>query len=238
MSIRRLRQVAAGAVVLVGAVVVPSAVAFAHVTVSAPGATRGGGDQEITFRVPVEKDVDTVGLTVAFPTATPIADVLVEPVAGWNHVETSVHLTTPIVTDDGSITEAVSQITWTAQRGHGLAPGEFGAFTVIAGQLPDTASLTFKAIQRYADGSQVDWTQTEAPGSTADLDHPAPVLTLAQGNEAGASTTAKAAVAETVHSGGHSTRATWALGLSVAALLIAVCAALFGLRARAPRRPS
>ena len=33
----------------------------AHVTVSAPGATRGGSDQEITFRVPVEKDVNTVG---------------------------------------------------------------------------------------------------------------------------------------------------------------------------------
>jgi Domain of unkown function (DUF1775) len=57
--------------------------------------------------------------------------------------------------------------------------GWLHAFTIIAGHLPQTPSLTFKVIQLYSDGTQAAWTQTEAPGSTADLDNPAPVLTLA-----------------------------------------------------------
>ena len=155
--------------------------ASAHVTVAAPGATRGGSDQMITFRVPVEKDADTVGLKVLLPTDTPIASVDVAPVAGWSHTETTVKLAKPIVTDDGNITDAVSEIDWTAAPGQGLKPGEFGAFTIIAGQLPDTATLTFKAIELYSDGSEVDWTQVDAPGSTAELDDPAPVPHLAYG---------------------------------------------------------
>src|SRR5438445_3091292 len=146
------------------ALVAIATAAYAHVTVSAPGAVRGGTDQEITFRVPVEQMQATVKLTVALPTSTPIAAVLVKPVAGWRHTEKTTKLATPIKTDDGEITEAVSQITWTATAGHGLRPGEFGEFTIIAGQLPDAASLQFSAIQTYADGSTVAWNQIAAPG--------------------------------------------------------------------------
>lgn len=152
--------------------------ALAHVTVSAPGATRSGSDQQITFRVPVEKDVDTVGLTVALPTDTPIASVLVQPIPGWRHTEKTVKLAHPIKTDDGDITRTVAQISWRATAGHGLAPGEFGTFTIIAGQLPDAASLTFPTLQYYRDGSVVKWNQVPAPG-TAEPDDPAPVLQLA-----------------------------------------------------------
>jgi uncharacterized protein len=172
---RRLALALAGAFAALLALAAP---ASGHVTVTAPGAVRGGSDQEITFRVPVEKDVNTVGLTVALPAATPIASVLVEPIAGWTHVETTTKLVRPIKTDDGEITSAVSEITWRA-TGRGLAPGEFGAFTIIAGQLPDAASITFRALQRYADGSVVAWNQVAAPGSTAEPDNPAPVLRLA-----------------------------------------------------------
>jgi uncharacterized protein YcnI len=176
---RKIRTIATAAVLAGVGTLVLAGVASAHVTVTSPGATQGGGDQEITFRVPVEKDANTIGLKLSLPTDTPIASVDVEPVAGWTHTEKTVKLAKPIVTDDGDITEAVSEIDWTAQPGQGLVPGEFGAFTIIAGQLPETPSLTFKAIQIYSDGTQVAWTQTEAPGSTADLDNPAPVLPLA-----------------------------------------------------------
>jgi uncharacterized protein len=172
--LRRLALLLTTALALVFALAAP---AFGHVTVTAPGATRGGSDQEITFRVPVEKKVNTVGLTVALPTSTPIASVLVEPIAGWTHSETTARLAKPIVTDDGDITSAVSVISWKA-TGRGLAPGEFGAFTIIAGQLPDVPSLTFRALQRYADGSVVAWNQVAAPGSSAEPANPAPVLTL------------------------------------------------------------
>ncbi len=118
-------------VVLVGGAAL--AVAFpasAHVTVDAPGATRGGSDQMINIRVPTESDTaSTVGLKLQLPTDTPIASVLVEPTPGWTFKETSVTLAKPIVTDDGNITSAVSEIDWTATAG-GTAPEEFQDFTL------------------------------------------------------------------------------------------------------------
>jgi uncharacterized protein len=153
--------------------------AFAHVTVTAPGAVRGGTDQEITFRVPVEENVDTTVFTVQLPTDTPIASVDVLPVPGWTHTQKTTTLAQPITTDDGDITTAVSQITWTAAAGQGLKPGEYGEFTIIAGQLPDAKSLTFKALQTYRDGSVARWIEVAAPGSTQEPEHPAPVLNLA-----------------------------------------------------------
>jgi uncharacterized protein YcnI len=172
--------------------------ASAHVTVSAPGATRGGGDQEITFRVPVEKNANTVGLAVALPTDTPIASVDVKPVPGWTHTEKTVKLSKPIKTDDGDITDAVSQITWTAQAGQGLKPGEYGDFTFIAGQLPDTSTLVFGAIQTYSDGSVVRWNQRAAAGSTVEPDFPAPTLTLGQASSSDPTAGDPATVTKTV----------------------------------------
>ena len=135
----------------------------------------------ITFRVPTESaSASTTGLKVQFPVATPIASVLVQPQPGWTYTAKSTKLTTPIKTDDGDITEAVSEIDWSAtSAAQGIKPGEFGEFVVIAGQLPDAPSITFKAIQAYSDGSQVDWIDVPAPGSSAEPEHPAPVLQLA-----------------------------------------------------------
>ena len=156
-----------------------AASASAHVTVSAPGATRGGSDAVITFRVPTESDTaSTTGLQVRFPTDTPIADVLVRPTPGWTHTQNTIKLAKPISTDDGDITEAVAEIDWTATAG-GVEPGEFGEFVVMAGQLPDAPQLTFKAVQIYSDGSRTSWTEVPAPGSTAEPEHPAPSLDLA-----------------------------------------------------------
>ncbi|WP_375493997.1 YcnI family protein [uncultured Jatrophihabitans sp.] len=178
----RIRTVALLLLAAAVAALAFAASADAHVTVTAPGAQRGGSDQEITFRVPVEKQADTTALTVVLPTSTPIASVLVEPLPGWTHVQRTSRLAQPIKTDDGDITSAVTQITWTAQPGHALRPGEFGAFTVIAGQLPDASSITFRALQTYSDGSVVRWIETPAPGSSAEPENPAPVLTLAAGD--------------------------------------------------------
>ncbi|GAB6900188.1 hypothetical protein JCM9957A_32780 [Kineosporia succinea] len=130
----------------------------------------GGTDQEITFRVPVEQDGATVGLRVALPADAPIGEIAVRPVPGWTHEETR--------SDPGPEGEVVTEISWAAEPGKGLRPGEYGAFTVIAGRLPDTTELTFRAVQIYDDGSTVEWTQTQAPGDTAELDRPAPVLVL------------------------------------------------------------
>lgn len=223
----RLRTLTLGTVTALVALFVLAGPASAHITITAPGAERGGSDQEITLRVPVEEQHKTVGLTVQLPTDHPIASVLVEPVPGWTHTETTTKLATPIKTDDGDITEAVSEITWTASKGQGLAPGEFGAFTIIAGLLPDVPTLTFKALQKYDDGSVVSWIETPAPGSTTQPEHPAPELTL------GAASTATAAPKAATASSSSSN--TGPVVLSVIALVVAAAALGLAVVSRARR---
>lgn len=155
--------------------------AWAHVTVTAPGVAAGDSDAMVVFRVPTESDTaSTVGLKVQLPTDTPIAGVLVAPQPGWTASITESKLAKPIQTDDGAITEVVSEVTWKAEAGAGIKPGFFGEFTIIAGKLPEgVTTLTFKAIQSYSDGEQVAWIEQPAPGSTAEPEHPAPELHLA-----------------------------------------------------------
>jgi uncharacterized protein YcnI len=157
-----------------------AAPAWAHVTVVAPGVRPGASDATLTVRVPDESDrLDTVGLKLQLPTDHPIAGVLIAPQPGWTAVAKQTKLTTPIKTDDGDITEVVSEIDWTASAGGGIKPGFFGAFTFIAGQLPEgVTELTFKAVQQYSDGSTVSWIEEPAPGSSEEPEHPAPKLTL------------------------------------------------------------
>jgi uncharacterized protein len=155
--------------------------ASAHVTVAAPGVTVGASDASIEFRVPDESaTASTVGLKVQLPTDTPLLGVLVAPMQGWDAKVIQTKLATPVNTDDGPVTQVVSEIDWTAAAGAGIRPGFFVQFTIIAGQLPDKVpTLTFKAIQTYSDGKVVSWIEVPAPGSTSQPEHPAPVLTLA-----------------------------------------------------------
>jgi uncharacterized protein YcnI len=91
-------------------------------------------------------------------------------------------LTTPVKTDDDgdAITEAVSEIEWMADSAAtAIKPGEFDQFQVSAGPLPKVDTLTFKAIQVFSDGKDVDRIDVPAPGSTAEPEHPAPTLKLA-----------------------------------------------------------
>ncbi|MHA3704721.1 YcnI family copper-binding membrane protein [Jatrophihabitans sp. YIM 134969] len=169
--------------------------AWAHVSVSAPDATQGGYGV-VTFRVPNESaDASTVGITVRLPTDTPLGYVAVQPTPGWTFTAPEATLPKPITTDDGQVTKAVTEITWTATDG-GVKPGEFMQFDVQMGPFPDEDSLTFKAIQKYSDGSEVDWIEEAAAGSTAEPEHPAPVLALAPASGAtGATDTSAAASA-------------------------------------------
>jgi uncharacterized protein YcnI len=218
-----MRRIALVTALTLGFVAFGGAIASAHVTVDAPGATKGGGDQIITFRVPTESDsASTTQLKLQLPTDTPLASVDVLALPGWTFAKSSVKLATPIHTDDGDITDAVSEIDWKADNNAAaITPGEFGEFTIIAGQLPDADSLTFKALQTYSDGTVVSWTDVEAPGSTADLDHPAPVLELAAAAASGP--------------GGDSSN-TAPIILSIVALVIAVAAAGYTFVTRAKRQ--
>jgi periplasmic copper chaperone A len=195
---RRLGIVALTLLGVAGAGTFWAGAASAHVTVTAPGVGVGASDATITFRVPDESQANTVGVKVQLPTDHPIAGVLVAPLAGWTATIKNTKLTTPLKTDDGDITEVVSEIDWQAGAGAGIRPGFFGQFSIIAGKLPDdVSSLTFKAIQTYSDGSTVSWIEEPAPGSTTEPEHPAPTLELgaATGSAASGSSTAAGASA-------------------------------------------
>lgn len=167
-------RVVTGSAVVVAVLALLAGAASAHVTVD-PSTAAQGSFIKLSFRVPNEEsDADTVQLDVQFPTDHPIASVAVEPKAGWTHEVTTQKLAQPIQTDDGPVTEAVSQITW---KGGAIKPGEFDDFSISVGPLPDVDSLPFKAVQTYSNGNVVRWIDQTPPGGP-EPEHPAPTLTL------------------------------------------------------------
>lgn len=166
------------AIVLGGAsagVLLLAGTAFAHVTIT-PGSAPQGSTAELTFKVPNEESTAaTVKLQVQVPVAHPIAQFLVRPVPGWTITVVTVTLAKPLVTDDGSFTTAVSEVTW---KGGKILPGQYQDFSVSADPLPSgVGQLAFKAIQTYSNGDVVRWIDLPQAGQP-DPGHPAPILTL------------------------------------------------------------
>jgi uncharacterized protein YcnI len=157
------------------ALLLSSAPAWAHVTVS-PSEVPRGGFQVLTFRMPNEEDdANTVKLEVTFPADQPLAFASVQPTPGWQVKVDNEKLAQPIQSDDGPVTEAVSKITWS---GGSLGPGEFQQFYVSAGPFPDSGdSMEFKAVQTYSNGDVVRWIEA-TPAGGPEPEHPAPKITL------------------------------------------------------------
>jgi len=170
------------------ALVAAAAPAWAHVKVE-PDSAPQGSDAVLAFVVPNEMDnATTTKVVVQFPTDHPIAEALVEPIAGWAATATSFHVTKPIVTDDGSVNDAVKNVTWTA-TGAGIAVGAFQEFRVSVGLPTDGDSLAFPTIQTYSNGQSVNWVQVSPKGGP-EADTPEPVLTLTAGDAAASTTPA------------------------------------------------
>lgn len=172
----RLGRRAGAVAVLAGATVVLAAVpAFAHVTVQ-PASAPKGSYSTVTFKVPNEQDAaSTIKIEVNLPADHPIASVSVQPVPGWTAQVTKTKLTTPIKSDDGTIDEAVTKITWSGGK---IAPGQFQQFPVSFGPLPsDTDALPFKTLQTYDNRDVVRWIEVPQAGQ-AEPQNPAPTLKL------------------------------------------------------------
>lgn len=149
--------------------------ASAHVRVD-PGQATPGSYTDLTFKVPTESaTAGTVKLVVDLPTKTPFTSVSYLPLAGWTTTIDTEKLAKPVKTDDGTITEAPIRVTWTADRGVQVAPGQFQQFTISAGAVPDTGSVMLPTHQYYSDGTVVDWDQP-TPASGDEPEHPAPTL--------------------------------------------------------------
>jgi uncharacterized protein YcnI len=178
---------AAGTAVLLAAVP-----AFAHVSVQ-PGTAAKDSYSTVSFKVPNEDDsASTIKVEVNLPTDHPIASVATQPVAGWTVKVTKSKLTTPLKTDDGTVNEAVTKITWSGGQ---IKAGEFQQFPVSLGPLPaDADQLVFKTLQTYDNKQVVRWIEEQQAGQ-AEPEHPAPTLelTAAASDSHGHSTSATSA---------------------------------------------
>ncbi|MCW2605654.1 MAG: hypothetical protein JWO60_347 [Frankiales bacterium] len=228
MLTRRLLVPAAGSTLVLLALAGP---ASAHVTVQGPGATQGGFTK-FTFRVPTEKDVPTTKIEIAFPADHPIASLRVKPHPGWTAGLTKGKPAQPLEAFGSPVTEVVQRITWTAAPGNkGIAPDEFDEFEVSAGPLPETDTLTFKALQTYADGEVVRWIEEPAAGGE-EPEHPAPTLKLAAATgDSGASAPASPQAEPAALASNASDEDDSGEGLSIAALVLSGLALLVGLGA-------
>jgi uncharacterized protein YcnI len=192
-SARRAATVltAAGAALLVGA-----APALAHVTAQ-PGQAEQGDYTVINMRVPNESDTaGTIKLEVTLPADHPITGVRTTPVAGWTATMVKAPLNPPIEREGRTITEAVRTVTWTANPGTRIGPGEFLEFPLSLGPLPtDTDLLVLPAVQTYDDGEVVAWDQPPTDGPESE--RPAPVVKLVPAAEPGAPSMAHGGDAET-----------------------------------------
>jgi uncharacterized protein YcnI len=178
--------------VAIAVLVAGGSTAAAHVTIQ-PREANQGGFATLFVQVPNEKaDATTVSVELTMPEDHPLAFVSVEPVPGWTITPERTKLATPITSDDGEVTEAVSKITFS---GGEIEPGEFQRFPISVGPLPtDATELVFKAIQTYSDGDVVRWIDVATAGGE-EPEHPAPTVTLtkATGDDHGTAATTEAA---------------------------------------------
>jgi uncharacterized protein len=179
----KVSRIAAAGVVAGTAVLALSSPALAHVSVEPEGTAAKGGYAVIDFRVPNERDnAATTKLEIAFPTDTPIATVMPEPVQGWDVEVTRAKLDKPIEVHGQQVSEAVTKVTWTAKSG-GVKPGFFEKFPVALGALPeDKDEVVFKAIQTYSNKEVVRWIEVPQDGQE-EPEHPAPVLALSDAED-------------------------------------------------------
>ncbi|TNM70324.1 YcnI family protein [Streptomyces sp. NP160] len=176
MPTRAVRAGAAAALAA-GLLLVPVAAASAHVHVT-PDTTAAGSYALLDVRVPNESSTaSTTRVELALPTDHPFTYAAVQPVPGWTAQVTEEPLPAPVVVDGTTLTRAPRTITWTAQAGGGIAPGQFQQFPVSVGALPAAGTtVRLPATQTYSDGTVVAWDQP-VPSDGAEPENPAPELT-------------------------------------------------------------
>lgn len=170
-----LSTIAAAAFCLMGA-----GVASAHVTID-PDEIAAGESNQLTFQVPNEsRTANIVKLELTFPADTPITSVRTAPMSGWKPEVIKGKLERAVRSGAVTITEAVRTVTWTADPGNGITPGQYGQFQVLTGSIPDTGdTLVIPATETYSDGQVVRWNQLP-PADGTEPEHPAPVVRITE----------------------------------------------------------
>jgi uncharacterized protein YcnI len=177
---RQAPRLAAVAALALGLALLPLT-ADAHVRVHADNTT-SGSFSALTFRVPTESDTaSTVRLQVDLPTDTPFLYVSTKPMPGWTATTTVRPLPKPVESEGTTITKAVRTVTWTADKGTGIKPGEYQEFSISVGPLPAAGTIELPATQSYSDGKVVTWDQP-TPANGDEPEYPAPVLVVTAAN--------------------------------------------------------
>lgn len=173
-----LRRLAAGVALGAGLALLNTVPAAAHVRVTADS-TQPGSYSALTFRVPNEDDrASTTTLSVELPQDAPFASVRTRAVPGWRAQLVTAPLPTPVEVNGTTLTKAVRTVTWTAERGAAIAPGQYQEFALSVGPMPAGGELLLPATQTYSDGQVVRWDEP-TPASGVEPEHPAPTLAVA-----------------------------------------------------------
>jgi uncharacterized protein YcnI len=187
---RRQRRVAPALALAAVLVVITAQAAAAHVRVHADS-TEAGSFSQLTFRVPNESDTaGTVTVEVTLPQDTPLLSVSTKPLPGWTATVTEQPLPTPVTVEGTTLTRAPRTVTWQAQPGTRIDPGQYQDFDISAGPLPAAGEVALPAAQTYSDGTVVRWDQP-TPAGGSEPEHPAPelVVTAAGGSAGGTAAT-------------------------------------------------
>src|SRR5688572_28941077 len=132
-----------------GALVVGLApAAYGHVTVQ-PNEAVVGSFSRFVVRVPTERDVPTLEVTVQLP---PLAFLAFEDKPGWEREEKVEKFDEPLEAFGQEITRGVTSVTWS---GGEIGPEEFAEFGFSAALPESEETLEFKAIQTYQGGEVV-----------------------------------------------------------------------------------
>lgn len=196
-----------------------SGIASAHVTVS-PGASSPGVWETYSIKIPVEKDIPTVKISLKIPDGLEFQQY--RPVPDW---------TVELVKDDAGL---IKVITWAAEES-GIEPGQFQQFEFVAKNPSEEINLAWDAYQYYSDGSIVEWTGAENeknPHSiTMVTTKPGTDMTGGHNHTSGSASSGNTATSATEATQGGSTSAgTTSVVLSSVALLIALIAFWISIR--------
>jgi uncharacterized protein YcnI len=236
---RRPRVLAA--VALAGGLALPAS-AGAHVSLH-PNTVPAGAFVTLDVRVPGEEQ-GAYAYKVDMLMPPGFTDVAVENVPDWTIKEITTTLKTPIQTDDGPISQEVSEIVWTGDRSTlgRLDNGTFIQFPLSIAMPDDIAgqSLAFKTLEYYSNGVIARWigpSNAAYPSPTINVTAKGGVIEDVAGGEAGptpgqvptaAGSAATTGAGQKSQSSGN--------GLAIAALIVAVLGLALGGAALASTR--
>lgn len=176
-----MRRITTPMLAATAALAITAPAASAHVTAQ-PQEQPAGGFAVIDIRVPNERPEATEKVEVQFPEG--ITSVRYKPVPGWTTTIEMEQLEEPL--DDGHGGEVTEQVDTVTFEGGTIKEGEFQEFPLSLripeeGELGDL--LFFPAIQTYAGGEEVAWTEKPASADDdAELERPSPAVTLVEGD--------------------------------------------------------